>query len=158
MPRRHQKGDVTVPTFHASGTGRDLYLDPNKADVADAPRAQPLHYTDIETGERCTLRWWTRLPASGEYKTRLKRQKAMANRYGLNHPPTRTETHWISFTLLFTTLCAPCSAACHASACLCRVLTQELVVVTQAKSTAAHRKDNDQACEIAELAGIFNRN
>ena len=32
------------------------------------------------TGEKCYLRWWTRLPASGEFKSRLKTQKAMANR------------------------------------------------------------------------------
>ena len=90
MPRSHQKGDVAVPTFHASGTGRDLYLDPSKADVGDAPRPQPLQYTDIETGERCLLRWWTRLPASGEYKTRLKRQKAMANRLPPPHYSPRS--------------------------------------------------------------------
>ena len=108
MPRSHQKGDVAVPTFHASGTGRDLYLDPSKADVGDAPRPQPLQYTDIETGERCLLRWWTRLPASGEYKTRLKRQKAMANRSVCAPTP------------LFTPLRCPASPACQSRACLCR--------------------------------------
>ena len=57
MGRRHQKGDVAVPSFHASGTGRDLYLDPNTAAAGPPAPAQPLSYTDIETGERCTLRW-----------------------------------------------------------------------------------------------------
>ena len=86
MPRKHQKGDVSVPAFHASGTGRDLYLDPNFSQAAnrngvDQLKAAPIRYTDIETGEQCTLRWYTRLPAGAEYKSRLKRQKAMANRF-----------------------------------------------------------------------------
>lgn len=90
MPRRHQKGDVPVPTFIASGSGRDLYLDPNTATSAPPPAPAPLQYTDIETGERCTLRWWTRLPVAGEYKHRLKRQKAMAERLSQLPPLDKT--------------------------------------------------------------------
>jgi hypothetical protein len=37
-------------------------------------------------GDVCTLSWWTRLPASGEYKHRLKRQDAMAKRFWLLFP------------------------------------------------------------------------
>ena len=57
MPGKHQKGDVAVPTFHASGTGRDLYLNPlvgQTPDAMDSLKAalqRPLQYTDIETGE-----------------------------------------------------------------------------------------------------------
>jgi hypothetical protein len=83
MPGKHQKGDVVVPTFHASGTGRDLYLNPHAGQDKDELKVaiqKPLQYTDIETGNVCTLRWWTRLPASGEHKHRLKRQSAMAKR------------------------------------------------------------------------------
>ena len=83
MPGKHQKGDVIVPTFHASGTGRDLYLNPHAGQDKDELKVaiqKPLQYTDIETGDVCTLRWWTRLPASGEHKHRLKRQSAMAKR------------------------------------------------------------------------------
>merc|ERR1712166_771535 len=73
----------------------DLYLDPNGkagAESMDQLRAapRPIHYTDIETGEKCTLRWWTRLPASGEYKSRIKRQKAMANRLSQLPPIEKT--------------------------------------------------------------------
>ena len=57
MPGKHQKGDVAVPTFHASGTGRDLYLNPHVGQTPDAMDSlkaalqRPLQYTDIETGE-----------------------------------------------------------------------------------------------------------
>ena len=54
MPGKHQKGDVVVPTFHASGTGRDLYLNPHAGQDKDELKAalqKPLQYTNIETGE-----------------------------------------------------------------------------------------------------------
>lgn len=63
MPGRHRKGEVSVPAFIASGTGRDLYLNPLTAaapgsdDSMRAAMSKALQYTDIETGDRCTLRW-----------------------------------------------------------------------------------------------------
>ena len=64
MPGKHQKGDVVVPTFHASGTGRDLYLNPHAGldkDELKSALQKPLQYTDIETGEV-----WVRFGAEKE--------------------------------------------------------------------------------------------
>jgi hypothetical protein len=50
MHGKHQKGDVVVPTFHASGTGRDLYLNPHAGQDKDELKAalqKPLQYTNI---------------------------------------------------------------------------------------------------------------
>ncbi len=71
MPGKHQKGDVVVPTFHASGTGRDLYLNPHACQDKDELKAQkPLQYTNIETGEPWVRCVWRRARSGGRVTAR----------------------------------------------------------------------------------------
>ena len=84
MPRKHWKGDIAIPNFIASGSGRDMYLDPqisNERRQEDAPRKPKIiSYQDDESGRTVQLRWWTRLPASVEFLDRKKKQQQMALR------------------------------------------------------------------------------
>ncbi len=82
MPRKHWKGDISVPHFIASGTGRDMYLDPQKSVTGnlDYQESKVVTYHDDESGRTKHLRWWTRLPASVEFLERKKKQQQMALR------------------------------------------------------------------------------
>jgi hypothetical protein len=82
MPRKHWKGDISVPHFIASGTGRDMYLDPqsSKSCHLDHQESKVVTYHDDESGRTKHLRWWTRLPASAEFLERKKKQRQMALR------------------------------------------------------------------------------
>ena len=82
MPRKHWKGDIAVPTFIASGSGRDMYLDPQASKDArqDHTQSKAITYKDEESGQTRHLRWWTRLPASVEFLERKKKQRQVALR------------------------------------------------------------------------------
>ncbi len=82
MPRKHWKGDISVPHFIASGTGRDMYLDPQSSNAFnhDYLESKVITYHDDESGRTKHIRWWTRLPASVEFLERKKKQQQMALR------------------------------------------------------------------------------
>ena len=82
MPRKHWKGDIAVPTFIASGSGRDMYLDPQASKDArqDHTQSKAITYKDEASGQTRHLRWWTRLPASVEFLERKKKQRQAALR------------------------------------------------------------------------------
>ncbi|EKX31787.1 hypothetical protein GUITHDRAFT_122031 [Guillardia theta CCMP2712] len=94
MPTQH----YPVPKFYASGTGRDLYLDPRNGqgsqDDGALKRAhrRTIRFRDFDSDAEVSLRWWSHLPAGGEFKSRIQRERAMASRLSSIHPGSKSKS------------------------------------------------------------------